>query len=683
MIPSMHLLFAVLAVADPARADDEAARVLRDDRFAFCHDEQYPLTSFEAAWCPPVAPAKNPRCPAFQAACNAPRGELDNPGRLNFKRGAPGDDDDADDDGSRAKKTRGKSGRDDAGEAAGGDAERSTPDREVIDDSPRFQMPELGGFAYWLFWLVLGGGLLLLIVVIVRNSMRHKAEDEQPEPTPDALPESAGPAGPSEQVVRDVNLLLEQARAAASAGDFDRAIRQAHAALLHRLDHDGLISVAPSRTNGDYVADLQPKPELRAAVRDVVRDVEQVQFGATRPDAGLFDRVIKKVVPIATRRGDVLALVLGSALLSCTCEQIFKSYPYDDSPSGTRAVVELAAAHGHTLAFRTAPLPDLDLEDHGRALILLHDAFVDAETWPHLLRWAENGNHLVLAGVTPPAELQMSFMTGSSGHAVRVAPDRVADYDELTLVEPDQAHVLLPAPKADPANTPLLLRSDGQPHAIRHQRGHLDGDVHVFASDRLFTNGALMLADNPEFLARFLARIGERDQPIEMVDGMLELGSDSPAETIANTNLTAAILQLLALIGLLYLWRGVRFGAPRDPLTRSRRSYTEHIDAVGRHLARAHASRHAVRLYAGWALDRLRDRTLTGRQPGLYALAQAIAARTGDDEARVMQTLVEASGVRDDEAASTVVTPRAHSATEEFKLMQDLARLVRLVGGPR
>ena len=222
----------------------------------------------------------------------------------------------------------------------------------------------------------------------------------------------------------------------------------------------------------------------------------------------------------------------------------------------------------------------------------------------------------------------------------------------------------------------LLEFAPGKPYAIQHERGYRGGDLTVFADDRLFTAAGLMLRDNPEFLIRFLRDLGPRK--VQLADGLLELGADTPAEAIANTHLTPVILQLLALLAVFYFCRGVRFGRPHDPPTRSRRQFSEHVEALGHQYARARASRHAVRLYAIWALERLREKTLLTRTPGIYPLAQAIAGRTGDDENRVMEHLVEASSLKD---ATSI--PATTATTDDLRLMQELARLVRLVGGPR
>lgn len=663
-------LLAVLA-ADPGDANDRARKLLADERYGFCHDREFPLTRFEAAWCPPLAPDPNPRCPRFHDACKAPRAELDHLGRLDFQRGEPrrlvDPDEDAGDD------PLGPDADDPAAKPAPG--ERKTPDRKVVKQA-EFRMPDLGGVGFVLFWIVLGAGLALIVWLIWRNSSRDRlAGDEAPTEAPPALG-PLPPQGPSEQLVRDVAALLDQARAAASAGDYAKAVQRAHAALLHRLDHDGLIRVAPSRTNGDYVQDLRPQPALRGTVKDIVRDVERVQFGTAPADAGAFDRVFQRVVPIATRRGDALALLLvAGGLMSC---ELAKTYPFDHSPSGAQAVIDLAAQYDRAVDFRTVRLSELDPEEDGPTLVLLHDAPLDARTWTRLLRWAEQGHTLVAAGVVPAPEFGLSLTTGASGHVLEVSDAFAARWGALDLVTADDAYFAGDLGTGEPA----LAFADGKPYAVRYERGFRGGAVWLLADDRLLTNGGLMLADNPEFVARFLRDVST--DRVELADGLLDDGADNPADTLARSHLTPAILQLLALLAALYLCRGVRFGRPTDPPARSRRQFREHVEALGLQFARGRASRHALRLYAAWALERLRDRTLGSRQPGLYALAQAVAARTGDDEARVMQVLVEASGVRDDaELSRAALKTRPPAAAEDLRLMQELARLVRLVGGPR
>jgi hypothetical protein len=668
---SLALLLAV-ATPDLDHANEEARKVLEKSQVAFCHDPKYPLTDTEAGWCPPVGPEKFSRCPAFPSACKAPRALLDSPSRLDFSRGRDKDPDEKD----RKPDEKSPTVDEEPDEKTSG--MRKEPTRRVLEEEDPFELPPLGGLGYYLFWTVLAAGLLFLLYLIIRNSTRNKSDEpDAVTPPDDDLAPAATNNAAHEQLVRDVDALLEQARAAASAGDYARAIQRTHAALLHRLDHDGLIRVAPFRTNGDYVRDLQPEADLRREVREIVRDVEQVQFGTTPPSASLYDRVRGRVIPIATRRSAALLALLTFNLLSCD----EKNYPFDQSPSGADPVVQLAAVYDIKIKFRLEALADIDPsedlgdDNQGRTLVLLHDApFPTPDEWARLLEWAEHGHHLVVAGREPPTDLGISVESNVPNHDLKVSPEFVDALGELDLITADDDY-LLPT-RTDGRN--LLEFAPGLPYAIQYERGFRGGDVTVFADDRLFTAGGLMLRDNPEFLIRFLRELGPRE--VEFADGLLELGADTPAEAIANTHLTPVILQLLALLAIFYFCRGVRFGRPHDPPTRSRRQFAEHVEALGHQYARARASRHAVRLYAAWAVDRLREKTLTTRTPGIYPLAQAIAGRTGDDENRVMETLVEASSLRDTTTLPATGTP---ASAEDLRLMQDLARLVRLVGGPR
>ena len=83
-------------------------------------------------------------------------------------------------------------------------------------------------------------------------------------------------------------------------------------------------------------------------------------------------------------------------------------------------------------------------------------------------------------------------------------------------------------------------------------------------------------------------------------------------------------LLVLALLALLLLWRGIAFGKLRDPPAHTRRSFADHVRAIGMQYARADASRHALGAYARWAIERLRERVPRGRHRSLDELAQEI-----------------------------------------------------------
>lgn len=675
MIAALPLALAALGPIDPGLAERRAAQILADDRYSFCHDPTYNLTDAEAAFCPPVAPEPNPRCPRMHEACKAPRAYLDLniPMRLQQTReaedGEPAGDRDASE-GRPAKKAKKAGG---AGEDED-DGTRSEPRRRVLREREPI-LPALGGLAEILFWVVLIAAAVAIILAIVRASLNRRRDetgDERPEPAaaPLASPAAEGHA----EVLRDVAALLERARAAARAGDFAGGIKAAHAALLFRLDRDGLIRVEPSRTNGDHVRDLAPQPELRAQVRDVVRDVEQVQFGSAAPDSSLFERIFARAAAIAGRAGP--ALLLFALLSGCP---VGKPAPWGDSPSGANALIELAKTYHIEAGFRARRLTKLEEGDEGPStLVLFHDIEAPTEeVWRRVRDWVRSGRHLILAGAPLPGWVDARYGL-ASGDEARLDPGPEAHEMPLLgdlrgFVSPDPQSVEAP----EFGWSKLVVRRGGGVYAAQHKEG--EGLVTVLADDRIFTNVGLTVGDNPALVIALLSLAEGR---VELVDGLLDWGADNPAQAVQQMKLTPVVLQLLLLALVFYLWRGVRFGRPRDPVARSRRRFSEHVQALGLHYARARATRHAAAQYAAWALDRLRDRVHTGGASGLYGVAQALAGRTGDDETKIYQVLLEATSLREGAAGESQARGRRSEASAgDLKLMQELARLLRAAGG--
>ncbi|MCH9683002.1 MAG: hypothetical protein K0V04_16320, partial [Deltaproteobacteria bacterium] len=152
-------------------------------------------------------------------------------------------------------------------------------------------------------------------------------------------------------------------------------------------------------------------------------------------------------------------------------------------------------------------------------------------------------------------------------------------------------------------------------------------------------------------------------------------GSDDPFDAMANAHLTPLIGQLLLFVLLLYLWRGMHFSRPRDPPQQSRRNFTEHASALAQQYMRSGGQRHALRLYAGWALERVYER-FGGRQRGLSHIARRIAARTGRDETETLRILVEAQDARDD-------IHDDRGSAEDLRVIRELGQLIDTTRGQR
>jgi hypothetical protein len=492
--------------------------------------------------------------------------------------------------------------------------------------------PSSAASAYYLFWVILAAGVLFLIYVIVRNSSRDKADDRGPSRSPPRPSRTRPAAARPERAARP------RRRGPARAGPRRRQRRRlhpgdphAHAALLHRLDHDGLIRVAPFRTNGDYVRDLKPQPDLRSPSATSSATSSRSSSAPPRPrrrplrprvQARRPDRHPPRRHPRPPRRQ--LPAVLHP-------HRAAEAYPFDLSPSGARAVIELAAHDGrhpsHHRPRRSTPSSRSTTRTAPWS-----SSTTPPSTPPNVASTCSPGPPTATTSSRRPRPARRAAcplqVQVPPGHVLKVSPAEPRLSATSTLVTPTPPTSTAAARAGDCCST----REDGQPYAIklrprlprrRHHRVRRRPPVHQRRPDA---------RRQPRFLdPTFLTDLGPARRRHRRQ--LLDLGADSPAETISNTRLTPSILQLLALLVLLLPVARRPLRPPRATRpSRSRRHFAEHVEALGQQYARARASRHALRLYATWALDRLRDKTLTSRQPGLYALAQAIAGRTGDDE---------------------------------------------------
>jgi hypothetical protein len=677
-------LVALAALASPARAetiDTTVRSVLADGRYRFCHEDDYPLAPDEHAWCSIVGET-SVTCPSLPRACKLPPV----PRAFSFFH------------------RRGRHGA--RGGSQGGQPVDHGPQ---LDDRRRpdpwlFRLPDLSGFARVLFFVMIAVFVVLVGRALVKNVLKSR---DDPENKDDAAPPDApGEAAPAARgpVETDVDRLLARARAAAERGEYGRAVDDCYAALLRRLDGDGLIEIHPSRTNGDYVRALGDRPDLKGAVKDIVRDVEGVQFGDKAPSEPLFRSVLARVVPLVSR-GLALALVfLGlSVALSCTPHDgggDDEGRP-DTSPSGTQALIEAFEKHGVKMRRRNEPLSQLD---RPLALVLLPEASLDEAAWKDVLAWVKTkGGRLVLAGVSPlPAELEqrLTYDTEETT-SLTVAPGvHWTGHPEVSL--PTGARIVAAdpdggAPLAGTSETldgAVLLRGKS---TVVTERRLGEGKVVVVADERLFTNLALAVGDDATFALSVLYRsaLGP-EREVELCDAWTGAGAQTPMESVAQAHLTPVVLQLFVLMGLLFLWKGRAFARLRDPPAEGRRAFVDHARALGLTYQRAHAARHVTGLYAVWALERLRERVHRAGRQGLIPLAEAIAARTGRPEGEIMSVLVEAAGARDEAAPPSSFRPESRrgpasirdrkkkdTSEPDLTLMRELQSFLEATGSRR
>lgn len=652
-----------LTFAEAEAAD--ARSILADEAYGFCHDERYPLTEEEAAWCP-LLPESGTLCPAFRSACTAARAKGVGPGGT----GAAGG-------GHETLRSRGGAGSRSRG-AGSWDREASPPgEAPEPEPKPEVEIEEgaLGPFAQLLMWLIVGG-MLIAILAQAWGSGRRRRGSPTAEVVADAPAEVEATAPVDELTLAlTVEALLERAASRARAGELAAAVADGHAALIRRLAERGRIRLDPSRTNGDHVRALRAEAALYAEVRDVVRVVERVQFGhapITRADVeGLLQRARSALSRLAA-----LLLIVWTGV---ACQDM-PDYPWSHSPSGAAGVIELLGDRGVTVEYRVEPLVELDPD--GPALVVKDNAGLSDDEWGSLLFFVGRGGRVLIVGIKD--------VDGIFGVRPRLRDDGVMAPQADDRVSATHA-LAIPGGRGleltDAGGFVLRADTSGVAYAAGRELG--DGLAIFLADDRLLQNGALAIPDNGEYLARLVTML-ERDA-VQIVEGEVRAlsggggagGASDPFDAVARAKLTAPILQLFALVLLLYLWRGAHFGRPQDPPPPSRRRFEQHVEALARLYARAEARRYALRLYSGWALGRIQERFGGGggegavRGRGLHALAKRIAARTGKDETEIMRLLAEAQHARDSENDDD------RGDAEDMRVLRELGGLIEHTRGQR
>lgn len=621
MIGSPAALAALLvALQGAAPAGSSAAEVLDDGRYRFCHDHGYRLDESEHRWCALVG-ERNEACPGLPGACKRPPRPG---GRVSFSDGdscdEPGEGEGAS--GPPAGPSGPGEGR--RGDRAGdrGDGERPPP---PAAPPPRrtVQIPNaMSGLAQVVFFLLIAAGLGLLVWVIVKGRLAGRDESDGEEPVVDE------PAGePTRQQARvvetDVARLLRRAREAAGSGDYEQAIADAYAAALRKLEGEGLLDLHSSHTNADHLRALGDHPELAGELRTIVGDVERVQFGATAASASLFESLLARVLPVTARSALVFVLALVATLLGASPAAAGDLAGSFTSPSGAGAVVELLRRHDVDASFRLDELGSIS-QDVG-VVILLSEAALEDDNWETLIEWVSDGGTLVLAGVLPDDErLAIRHVFDSSTTTTLNGAWRFESLlAGLNVQVPPGA-----ALRVDPGGLealPMLVRDEGSEPLYALQGNLGRGEIIALADDHLFTNIALAVGDNGEAVLRILKGRGT----VELATSWTGAAASSPFEAVHRARLTPLIAQLLLLLTLLFLWKGIAFGKLRDPRDTTRRRFADHVRAVGLQYTRARASAHALSAYARWALERLRERVPQGRQSDLDELADKLAVRTG------------------------------------------------------
>jgi Domain of unknown function (DUF4350)/Domain of unknown function (DUF4129) len=508
---------------DPKVMDGMVKEVLGDARYRFCHVDDYPLSFREAnEWCGMAEKLKD-RCPSLARNCAklAPK-----------------------------------------------------------EHHREWSLPSLGSLPRILLFALLAAILLWLALKVGRHFVISRASQVpiggEASPALEAAPVEVVP------VESDAVRLLALARQAAAAGRPGEAIDHAYAALLRRLEAEGLVRVEKWRTNGDYLRDLRGKPDLRQKVAGIVRDVEVLQFGDTPPSAQSFEGLFARILPLVQ---GALAFLLMMVLTGCGAHR----GPEPDSPSGMSAVRAVLEKANVPVEHRLKAIDKMEGFD---GAILLFAEPEPAE-WELLTDFVKRGGGLVVAArvsLPPSLGVKRTLMHGA-GESIRVEEDYRDVIGDYTLE--------LPMAGCLEGGT-ALAGDDKCTYAV--QVKDEKGAIIILGDGQLFQNASLALGDNAAFIVSLLEII-RRPGIVQIVDEMTGQSSPNPFASLARAGLGLLLFQMALLMALWFWHRGRAFGRRHDPPPPPRRAFVEHVRAVGAQYAKAQAFSHASA-----AIDQL-DRT--------------------------------------------------------------------------
>jgi len=542
---------------------------------------------------------------------------------------------------------------------------KDTPRAHTEQPAERTVSPLLSGAAEVAFWALIAALVAALAVAFWRMQRSPDSrEDAAPEPS---LPEPNAPTRPAEVAAgdTDVQRLLDKARRAADAGQLEVAIDAAHAAAIQGLAASGHIEVEADRTNGDYLRALRKTPPLFQDFRAIVGQVEVAQFGGVAPSRGAFEQVLQQVQGML-RRLAVLSLWLALGVGMVACGARAPSDAEELSPSGLYTFKEILRNQGAKVHTRVAPLSKLAEEDVSE-IVVLSTRLEDADE-KRVLSWVEEGGSLLVVGSSSfaeAAEVELRFQSCGT-RAERPQGSEQAPLSAAVLGE----RSLSIAVKETAGIVPQVDMTCGdRPYITTSYYG--DGTITFVPEPQLLSNASLSVADNAELVAELFS---SPDATIELVGAWTGDGSESPVQALKAAGMMPIMGQLFAVALLLALRRGTSFGQRRDPTRHLRRAFADHVRAVGRNYARANAGQLATAHYCLLLLDQLRERACPGQSPTLFQLAAALARRAGRSEAELVQLLVEAKALSEEQAEGTAINQ---------VLISKLEQLSQQVGGIR
>jgi hypothetical protein len=575
------------AVLDPTRAQADVDAAIHDGDYAFCRAPRLPLSFQARQLCPHAADI--PACAGFLAECTKATAPPSSPSSSSWSWWPKGS-----------------------------------------LSIPAF----VGTAAEVLIWLLVAALVVAILIPIVRAIARIRRSNDPGKKDKDG---KAGPAQKTDEpisvlpMMTDEEVLLARGDELARAGHYGAALQHYLAASLRALDKRGAVRITRDRTNGEYVrgcGDANAKP----ALRDIVREVDRVQFGGENPTPDAVMHAAQRAVAIV-RAAPVMLLAL-VLMLSTGCgggAGGSAAVPRaGDDPAGGEVFRDVLRRQGVNIAPLETSLASLPLPKAGErapaVVVDLARTALDDDTRDHLVEWVDEGGVLVLVGSpyawpkafgaaaaqsTAPYKLTVRRLLARSSAAAEGDDDDDAAPEGTIYAKTTERGVLAEGTAVGFSGTTERVASfdDGLTYAavLAHGKGFVLG----IASNELMQNAPLARPGNAAAMVSILSNADRLDVRIaDPEDGVAPPSTPIGALLRAGlgTGLAHALLATLAL----FFAVGLRLARPKPAMPTRRRAFAEHVEAVGALYARTRNAPHALAAYARFADDRLRARMPRG-----------------------------------------------------------------------
>lgn len=593
-------LLAILAVIAPSPASAQPAgssaarehlqNARKEGRYTFCSSPKRPFSASQRDLCPLASELEG--CEGFVAACKA--------------------------------------------DAAESEKEKAAP-KELSKSSFTLALAALAKVLVWLLIILVIGAVAFPLIRALLKARRDKATADAPKPKNTAS--LAAPKAPPEpEHIGDAEAALREAEEHARRGELARALSLYLAASLSALDRRGAIRLARHRTNGEYVrscADVSARQPLR----DIVREVDRVEFGKLAPTtegvanvAVRANALVRASAAVARGATSVLTgalLVLTIALGGCGGGASRAAGGSD--PAGNELPMDVLRRSGFAISKLDRALSALPMPSAGAAtpvvVVDVERVTLEEESTAHLMRWVREGGVLVLFGF--PRLWPIELGASSEGAASR----------DLSMMA-DEVFV-----RGARVAASRGLRWEGS-----EAFGWLDTNVYAahksfgkgrvvgVAGTDLFTNVGVARPDNAAALAAILdiAMIVRDESTVERgvlppttYEVQVARAEDgipppsNPFSALVQAGLGKGAWHALAAAVILFLAFGIRHARARPPAPTARRAFAEHVEATGAFYGRAKAVGHALSAYGRFAEMRLRERVPRGADPVQFLATRA------------------------------------------------------------